>query len=33
LPAIWKKVLCLVVLPTSSMSGVRTHFWIEVARR
>ena len=23
---------CLVVLPTSSMSGVRTHFWQLVAR-
>jgi len=33
LPSIWKKVPCRVVLPTSSMSGVRTHFWQLVARR
>jgi len=26
LPSIWKKVACRVVLPTSSMSGVRMHF-------
>jgi hypothetical protein len=32
LPAIWKNVLCRVVRPTSSMSPVRTHFWIDVAR-
>ena len=32
MPAIWKNVACRVVLPTSSMSGVRTHFWIDVAR-
>jgi len=31
LPAIWKKVLWRVVMPTSSMSRVRTHFWMEVA--
>src|SRR5699024_760791 len=29
---IWKKVPCRVVLPTSSMSAVRTHFCTLVAR-
>ena len=32
LPFIWKKVPCRVVLPTSSMSRVRTHFCTLVAR-
>jgi hypothetical protein len=32
LPFIWKNVACRVVLPTSSMSSVRTHFWTLVAR-
>ena len=32
LPSIRKNVACRVVLPTSSMSGVRTHFCAEVAR-
>src|SRR5207342_1935989 len=33
LPFIWKNVACRVVLPTSSMSRVRTHFCTLVARR
>ncbi len=32
LPSIWKNVACRVVLPTSSMSGVRTHFCALVIR-
>ena len=32
LPFIWKNVPCRVVLPTSSMSRVRTHFCTLVAR-
>jgi len=32
LPFIWKKVPCRVVLPTSSMSSVRTHFCTLVRR-
>jgi len=32
LPHISKNVPWRVVLPTSSMSGVRTHFWMLVAR-
>jgi hypothetical protein len=32
LPFIWKNVPCRVVLPTSSMSKVRRHFWMLVAR-
>jgi hypothetical protein len=32
LPSIWKNVACLVVFPTSSMSGVRTHFCALVIR-
>ena len=31
--AIWKNVLWRVVMPTSSISSVRTHFWTLVARR
>ncbi len=32
MPFIWKNVPCRVVLPTSSMSSVRTHFCTLVAR-
>ena len=32
MPAIWKNVLCRVVMPTFSMSPVRTHFCTLVAR-
>ncbi len=32
MPHIWKKVPWRTVLPTSSMSPVRMHFWTEVAR-
>jgi hypothetical protein len=32
LPSISKKVMWRAVRPTSSMSGVRKHFWHEVRR-